>query len=330
MQRERRTFSSSITNTDKFLEMPIGSRLGYYEFGMRADDDGFVASPKSILRYIGVSEDDFKILVAKGFVICFESGVIVITHWNKNEQKRRDRYVGTIYQEEKSMLIENNGVYFLNVSNFPVLESENEPILIENSDVAGNSMATKSQKRVATNSMATSYRSKNESPATHNIININNINKTKDINIDNTYNTYKTYNTGKNDCYFEIDNEKYIVDKQNETFLGDFVGDFNVSLNGEIIHNCPKKDFSYYLDLINKEFLKNFNRELEIAEYINVENLVKQYNHKLIVYGLTRAIEYKKGYIGYIFRCCQKKNEEIQKAQKVFIESRKEIADEYI
>ena len=75
-------------------------------------DDGFVGNPKTILRMIGASEDDFKILVTKGFVIVFESGIIVITHWKRNNYIQKDRHKGSIYKDEKSYLnISNNNVY---------------------------------------------------------------------------------------------------------------------------------------------------------------------------------------------------------------------------
>jgi hypothetical protein len=59
---------------------------------MTADDDGFV-SPRKVLRMIGAGENDLKVLLAKGFVIPFESGVIVITHWKQNNYLRNDRDV---------------------------------------------------------------------------------------------------------------------------------------------------------------------------------------------------------------------------------------------
>ena len=95
-----------------FLEMPLSSQALYMHLNMSADDDGFVGNPKTILRMIGASEDDFKILVSKGFVIVFESGIIVITHWKRNNYIQKDRYKGTIYKDEKSYLnISNNNLY---------------------------------------------------------------------------------------------------------------------------------------------------------------------------------------------------------------------------
>lgn len=94
-----------------FLEIPLSSQALYMHLNMSADD-GFVGNPKTILRMIGASEDDFKILVTKGFVIVFESGIIVITHWKRNNYIQKDRHKGSIYKDEKSYLnISNNNVY---------------------------------------------------------------------------------------------------------------------------------------------------------------------------------------------------------------------------
>lgn len=101
---DRRMFSKWLVDSDLFMDMPTSSQALYFHLGVRADDDGFVANPKRIAEMIGSSRDDLKILIAKGFVIGFSSGVIVITHWKVNNQIRKDRYKPTIFQEEKAML----------------------------------------------------------------------------------------------------------------------------------------------------------------------------------------------------------------------------------
>ncbi|MGF3076190.1 replisome organizer [Facklamia sp. P12955] len=98
---ERRMISKSVIQSDVFLEMPLSSQALYLHLNISADDDGFVGNPKTIIRMIGASEDDFKILIAKGFVIIFRSGVLVITHWKINNYIRKDRYKKTMYLEEK-------------------------------------------------------------------------------------------------------------------------------------------------------------------------------------------------------------------------------------
>lgn len=107
---ERRMISTKIVDTDMFTDMPISSRLLYYELNWRADDDGFVSSPKKIIKSSGCSEDDLKMLVAKQFIIPFESGVILIRDWRVHNWIRGDRHHPTQYVEEFSTVsyLENN------------------------------------------------------------------------------------------------------------------------------------------------------------------------------------------------------------------------------
>lgn len=96
-----------------FLDMPASSQLLYFHLGMHADDDGFVG-PKKIMRMMGASQDDLSILVAKKYVMPFESGVIVITNWRTNNLIRKDWYRPSIHVEEKKLLkYTEDGTYFL-------------------------------------------------------------------------------------------------------------------------------------------------------------------------------------------------------------------------
>ena len=109
---ERRMFAKTIVLSDSFLDMPLSARCLYFTLGMVADDDGFVNNPKSIMRQCGAQEDDMKILLAKNFLLAFESGVIVIKHWRINNYLQKDRYNATKYLEEKAMLsVTENGSY---------------------------------------------------------------------------------------------------------------------------------------------------------------------------------------------------------------------------
>lgn len=109
---ERRMFAKTIVLSDAFLDMPLSARCLYFTLGMFADDDGFVNSPKGIMRQCGASEDDLKVLLLKRFLLAFDSGVIVIKHWRINNYLRNDRYVETKYTDEKAMLsIDQNGAY---------------------------------------------------------------------------------------------------------------------------------------------------------------------------------------------------------------------------
>ena len=111
---QRRMFNKSITNSDTFMEMPQTSQNLYFHLSMNADDDGFVDNWKAIMRMTGNKEDDLKVLIAKSYIIPFESGVIVIKHWRLNNYLQADRKLATIHQEElKSLDISKNGQYFL-------------------------------------------------------------------------------------------------------------------------------------------------------------------------------------------------------------------------
>lgn len=111
---ERRMFAKTIIDSDAFLEMPQSSQNLYFHLAMRADDDGFINNPKSIMRLIGCKDDDANILIAKKFLIPFESGVVVIKHWKIHNYIRNDRYNETKYIEEKSQLeYDENNAYRL-------------------------------------------------------------------------------------------------------------------------------------------------------------------------------------------------------------------------
>lgn len=109
----RRMFSADVVCTDKFLEMPASSQALYLQLGMKADDDGFVSAPKQITRMTNASEDDFRILISKGYIIPFDSGVIVIKEWRVNNYLRKDRYTETRHLKEKSALEIVNDVYVI-------------------------------------------------------------------------------------------------------------------------------------------------------------------------------------------------------------------------
>ena len=111
---ERRMFAKTIIDSDAFLDMPTSARLLYYDLSMRADDDGFINSPKKIIRMTGASDDDLKVLIAKKFVIPFENGIVVIKHWKIHNYIAKDRYTETKYKEEKAMLkLDENNAYTL-------------------------------------------------------------------------------------------------------------------------------------------------------------------------------------------------------------------------
>lgn len=102
---ERRMMSKKIIDTDKFLDMPQSTQNLYFHLLLRADDDGFIQSPKSIMRITGCKDDDLKLLIAKEFLIIFDSGVIVIKHWRIHNYLRVDRYNKSELPEVKQVQI---------------------------------------------------------------------------------------------------------------------------------------------------------------------------------------------------------------------------------
>lgn len=105
-------FAKSIVLSDDFLDMPATARCLYFTLNMLADDDGFVNSPRSIMRQCMATQDDMKILLMKCYLIPFDSGIVVIRHWRINNYLRSDRYRPTKFLDEKAQLyIDESGAY---------------------------------------------------------------------------------------------------------------------------------------------------------------------------------------------------------------------------
>lgn len=101
---QRRMFSLTVTDSDPFQDMPLSTQALYFHLGMHADDDGFLGNARRIIRLIGASEDDFRLLGAKGFILDMGAGIFVIRHWKMCNYIQKDRYRPTVYKAEKSRL----------------------------------------------------------------------------------------------------------------------------------------------------------------------------------------------------------------------------------
>lgn len=135
----KRMFNIKIVDSDAFLDMPLSTQCLYFHLNMRADDDGFIGNPKKIMRMVGCSEDDLKLLIAKRFVLTFENGVIVIKHWKMHNCIQTDRYTPTVYIDEKNMLfIKQNKSYTLDEEKKYIPVSKTETKRNQN----GNKMET--------------------------------------------------------------------------------------------------------------------------------------------------------------------------------------------
>lgn len=102
--RNKRSFALSVVDSDSFLSLPRSARLLYYDLGMRADDRGFIPSPRRLLRSIDAPEKDLKVLLQAGYVYQFFSGVVVILDWPVHNSVRRDRFIETTCLAELAQL----------------------------------------------------------------------------------------------------------------------------------------------------------------------------------------------------------------------------------
>ena len=119
-------FAKTIIDSDAFIDMPLSTQALYFHLSMRADDDGFINNPKKIQRMIGASDDDYKVLVSKNFIIPFESGIVVIKHWRIHNYIRGDRKKETVYAEEMNLLsIKGNGAYTFR-EDIPLIENDSD------------------------------------------------------------------------------------------------------------------------------------------------------------------------------------------------------------
>ncbi len=103
--------SLRIIDTDHFMDLPLSAQCLYFHMVVRADDDGFLGKQKKIMRMLGANEDDLFLLQTRGFVIPFDTGVCVITHWRVHNLIRSDRYNETIYKDEKELLVSYQSTY---------------------------------------------------------------------------------------------------------------------------------------------------------------------------------------------------------------------------
>jgi hypothetical protein len=137
---EKRMFSLKIVDSDAFLDLPLSTQALYFHLGMRADDEGFINSPKRIMRQIGASEKDLKRLIEKRYLLSFSSGIVVIKHWKINNNLRKDRRTPTLYVEEKSLIYEKpDGAY----TDHP-LENNADTLRKQNGIPNDNQMTTES------------------------------------------------------------------------------------------------------------------------------------------------------------------------------------------
>lgn len=140
---QKRMFDKKVIGSDKFLDLPNSTKALYFMAGMEADDKGFF-QPRKLQRMCGFSDDDYKLLIAKGYFITFESGVMVVTDWNKNNWLDSRRITETEYVDELNMLKLINQKYEFKLEN-----DYAKPMLSENS-IEENSIEENSINNIST------------------------------------------------------------------------------------------------------------------------------------------------------------------------------------
>lgn len=117
---------SKVIETAKFLELKPSARDLYTHLLLSSDDEGFIANPKGITRFVGAKESDLKTLINEGYIYCFPSGVALVWHYwvNNNHDKHNNR--PTLFVEEKALIYEDEShVYRLKES--PDIKTERRP-----------------------------------------------------------------------------------------------------------------------------------------------------------------------------------------------------------
>lgn len=114
----RRMVCIEIVGDDEFLDMPATSQLLYFHLCVRADDDGFCANYKSVMKLINAHTDDLKILIAKRYVLEAHNQVILIKHWWLHNTIRKDVYKpSTQLRHNPDLYLDENNSYTFEKTN---------------------------------------------------------------------------------------------------------------------------------------------------------------------------------------------------------------------
>lgn len=67
MGSRKRDIRATI-NTDEFLDMPAKAQLLYFHLAIRADKDGLVSNPKSMVKILECEDEALDLLASSGYV----------------------------------------------------------------------------------------------------------------------------------------------------------------------------------------------------------------------------------------------------------------------
>ncbi len=160
---DKRMFSLKVIDDDRFLELPLAAQTLYFQFCMRADDEGFLNGVKRLRRSLVLTDDDeqaardqkaledgYKALVDSGYILAFESGVICITHWKQHNSIRPDRLEQSIFPE-RNLVRENKSKIYERVTTLENTEVDNMTDNLRTNDGQSADKCPSSDGQVAAN-----------------------------------------------------------------------------------------------------------------------------------------------------------------------------------
>ena len=101
---KRRMLDTETVESDDFYELPPMAQTLYFHLNMNADDDGLIARTGNIMRLCNAAAEDLELLIERGWLIRFESGLFAIRHWKMHNYIPKDRYQPSRHKAEKSQL----------------------------------------------------------------------------------------------------------------------------------------------------------------------------------------------------------------------------------
>ena len=101
---KRRMVLENLIECDDFSDLPHAAQALYLHLNMTADDDGMIGNAARLMRALRISKKSLEVLVERGYVILFDSGVAAITHWLSHNRIKKDRYTPSRYRDELSEL----------------------------------------------------------------------------------------------------------------------------------------------------------------------------------------------------------------------------------
>ncbi|MBQ8321254.1 MAG: hypothetical protein IJX92_02685 [Clostridia bacterium] len=110
----RRMLNTDLIKSDRFCALPTQAQALYLHLNLEADDDGLVGRTSALMRSLRIQKKFLTMLEEQGYIICFDSGIVAITHWHLHNKIRESRYTQTQYTDEISKLeIDEKSLYVL-------------------------------------------------------------------------------------------------------------------------------------------------------------------------------------------------------------------------